>query len=451
MRVFKKVIGGILILFVAGGCATVKTDQEWARLKKMASERFGQEIVWEQSEVEEQYIQNEISRLLTDGLSREDAVRIAFMNNRQLQSAFEAVGIFKSDLIQAGLLSNPSLDVLFRIPSGAGRISIEATGLFSFSDLWQIPFRKKVAAARTEAAILHTGQITIETAAEAKRSYDAVYYLSIHEKETKVILKKFQEISDQVTLRKSFGFVSDQEVYLFKIMVFEAELEVARIQNELALGRAKLNRVMGLKPSQVNYELVLKEEHEWPANFPDLDTAIRHALDHRLEMQMAKFRILQGEKMLELERKYVFKHIGLGASYEKDFEGTKGFGPALDIQIPLFDQNQAQIAKAQYKIRQERKNFQALKGQIQEEVEKDLEQIHLFQTRKQSFKEKIIPLRQKVLEYAEKWVHAMQLNRLYLLEAQRGLLQSNREYLEVIKEYQHALVDLELHLGGKLP
>jgi cobalt-zinc-cadmium efflux system outer membrane protein len=373
------------------------------------------------------------------------------MNNRQLQSAFEAVGIFKSDLIQAGLLSNPSLDVLFRIPSGAGRISIEATGLFSFSDLWQIPFRKKVAAARTEAAILHTGQITIETAAEAKRSYDAVYYLSIHEKETKVILKKFQEISDQVTLRKSFGFVSDQEVYLFKIMVFEAELEVARIQNELALGRAKLNRVMGLKPSQVNYELVLKEEHEWPANFPDLDTAIRHALDHRLEMQMAKFRILQGEKMLELERKYVFKHIGLGASYEKDFEGTKGFGPALDIQIPLFDQNQAQIAKAQYKIRQERKNFQALKGQIQEEVEKDLEQIHLFQTRKQSFKEKIIPLRQKVLEYAEKWVHAMQLNRLYLLEAQRGLLQSNREYLEVIKEYQHALVDLELHLGGKLP
>jgi cobalt-zinc-cadmium efflux system outer membrane protein len=228
-------------------------------------------------------------------------------------------------------------------------------------------------------------------------------------------------------------------------------LEVARIQNELALGRAKLNRVMGLKPSQVNYELVLKEEHEWPANFPDLDTAIRHALDHRLEMQMAKFRILQGEKMLELERKYVFKHIGLGASYEKDFEGTKGFGPALDIQIPLFDQNQAQIAKAQYKIRQERKNFQALKGQIQEEVEKDLEQIHLFQTRKQSFKEKIIPLRQKVLEYAEKWVHAMQLNRLYLLEAQRGLLQSNREYLEVIKEYQHALVDLELHLGGKLP
>lgn len=451
MRAFKKVIGGILILFVAGGCATVKTDQEWGKLKEMAHDRLGEEIVWEQSEAEEKRIQNEINHLLTDGLSRNDAVRITLMNNRRLQSTFEEVGIFKSDLIQAGLFSNPSLDLLFRFPSGGGRTSIEATGLFSFSDLWQIPFRKKVAAARMEATILHTGQIIIETVAEAKRSYDIVYNLSINEKETEVILRKFREINDQIVLRQSFGFMSDHDVYLSQIMVFEAELELARIRNELATGRAKLNRVMGLKPSQMSYELVPRKEHEVFADLPDLETAVQHALDHRLEVQMAKFRIHQAEKMLELEKKYVFKHIGLGASYERDVEGTEGFGPALDIQLPLFDQNQAQIARARYEIRQERKNLQALEGQIREEVTKDLEHIRLFQTRKQSFGEKIIPLREKVLEYAEKWVHAMQLNRLYLLEAQRGLLQSKKEYLEVITDYQHALVDLELHLGGRLP
>jgi len=43
------------------------------------------------------------------------------------------------------------------------------------------------------------------------------------------------------------------------------------------------------------------------------------------------------------------------------------------------------------------------------------------------------------------------LNRLYLLEAQKGLLQSRREYLEALMERQKALVDLELHMGGKLP
>jgi hypothetical protein len=44
----------------------------------------------------------------------------------------------------------------------------------------------------------------------------------------------------------------------------------------------------------------------------------------------------------------------------------------------------------------------------------------------------------------------MQLNRLYLLEAQKGLLQGRREYLESLMERQKALVDLELHMGGKI-
>ncbi len=55
------------------------------------------------------------------------------------------------------------------------------------------------------------------------------------------------------------------------------------------------------------------------------------------------------------------------------------------------------------------------------------------------------------MEYAERWVNAMQLNRLYLLETQKSLLQSRREYLQAIMERRHALVDLELHMGGRLP
>jgi outer membrane protein TolC len=67
------------------------------------------------------------------------------------------------------------------------------------------------------------------------------------------------------------------------------------------------------------------------------------------------------------------------------------------------------------------------------------------------FREKIIPLREKGIEYSERWVKAMQLNRLYLLESQKGLLQSRREYFQALMERQRALVNLELHMGGRLP
>lgn len=47
--------------------------------------------------------------------------------------------------------------------------------------------------------------------------------------------------------------------------------------------------------------------------------------------------------------------------------------------------------------------------------------------------------------------NAMQLNRLYLLEAQKGLLESHREHLQTEMQFQYALTDLERHLGGRLP
>ncbi len=102
-------------------------------------------------------------------------------------------------------------------------------------------------------------------------------------------------------------------------------------------------------------------------------------------------------------------------------------------------------------MRKARKNLQAAEAQVHEEVFRDLERIHFLQTRAQQLREKIIPHRERILGYAEEWVNAMQLNRLYLLEAQKGLLQSRREYLNTQMELQRALADLELHLGGRLP
>ncbi|MBW1944416.1 MAG: hypothetical protein JRJ51_16480 [Deltaproteobacteria bacterium] len=63
----------------------------------------------------------------------------------------------------------------------------------------------------------------------------------------------------------------------------------------------------------------------------------------------------------------------------------------------------------------------------------------------------ILPLRRNALAYADKWVGAMQLNQLYLLEAQRGMLVSQLEHTRSLLELRNAHTDLEYHLGGKLP
>jgi outer membrane protein TolC len=451
MEAFKTSVLSLLVPLLFVGCASVKTGQEWKRFQDIARERMDQELLWEKSEEGAASIRKEIDKLLADGLSRQESVRIALLNNRQLQSAFEELGISKSDLVQAKLLSNPTVGAVFRflISSGSGT-NIDAEGFLPISDLWQIPFRKKAAAAQMEATIMRVGEMVMDTAAEAKRAYDAVFYLAETTRKTEEILKRFMEIADQVVIRRDFGFVSNLDIYLAQGMVAETEMELARLESEKAIARSHLNRVLSLGPGQTSHE-IRRGEVEEPVRIPDLEGAIIYALEHRLDIQMARFKIRQAERTLELEKSRILKHVALGASYERDPDDDEVFGPGVDIQLPIFDQNQAQIAKAQYRIRQARKNLQALEGRVREQVTSDLERIHLHQTRVHQFREKIIPLREKALEYSERWVKAMQLNRLYLLEAQKGLLQSRREYFQALMERQRALVNLELHMGGKVP
>jgi cobalt-zinc-cadmium efflux system outer membrane protein len=451
MATFKIRAGSMLILLLLLGCASVKTGQEWGKFQEIAKERTEQELLWEKSEEEQATILKEVDDLLRDGLSRQEAVRIALLNNRLLQGTFEELGISKSNLVQAGLLSNPSLSAVFRflISSGSGT-NIDADLFFPISDLWQIPFRKKAAAAQMEATIMRVGQMVLDTVAEAKHSYDAVYYLGEAKEETQEILKRFMEIRDRVLIRRDFGFISDLDIYLSQTMIAEAEMELVRFEGKLAVARSHLNRVLSLGPGQIGYE-IRGGEVEKPIEPPELDDAIEYAFGHRMDVQMARFRVRQSEKILELEKAHILKHVALGVSYEREADGADVFGPGFDIELPIFDQNQAQIAKARYRIRQARKNLQALEGKVREEVTSDLERTHFHQTQVHTFREKIIPLREKAIEYAERWVNAMQLNRLYLLEAQKGLLQSRRDYLEALMERQKALVDLELHMGGKLP
>jgi cobalt-zinc-cadmium efflux system outer membrane protein len=455
MEVFKVRTKGLIILLslmlLLVGCASVKTRQEWVKLQDIAKERTDGELLWEQTEEEQRAILKEVEALLADGLSRQEAVRIALLNNRLLQSAFEELGVSKSDLVQAGLLSNPSLGAVFRflITSGSGT-NIDADLFFPISDLWQIPFRKKAAAAHMEATIMRVAELVMETAAEAKRAYDAVYYGSEAKNETEKILNRFMEIRDQVAIRRDFGYMSDLDVYLAQTMIAEAEMELARFEGELGIARSHLNRVLALGPRQMGYE-IRGEEVEEPARLPALEEAVEYALGHRLDIQMARFKVGQAERTLELEKARILKHVALGVSYEREADDAEVLGPGIDVQLPIFDQNQTQIAKAKYRIRQARKSLQALKGQVRDEVTSELERIHFHQAQVQTFREKIIPLRERSMEYAERWVNAMQLNRLYLLETQKGLLHSRREYLEALMERQKALVDLELHMGGKLP
>ena len=88
------------------GCMQVKPQAEFARTRQLIGDRTGAEAVYDPDA--DTLSADEIETMLADGLTIEEAVGLALLNNRRLQAEFMAIGSVKADLVQAGLLSNPT-------------------------------------------------------------------------------------------------------------------------------------------------------------------------------------------------------------------------------------------------------------------------------------------------------------------------------------------------------
>jgi len=440
----------IFLIFSLTACASVQTAQEWEKTKAFAVERTGMEPRWEQTADDAEFIQNEVSKLLSDGLTEDEAVRIALMNNRRLQAFFEEIGMAKADLVQAGLLTNPDLSEVFRFPFGGGGADIEAAGILKISDFWQIPLRKKAAAAELEAKLSKVAEEMLNTVSEIKHILNGYIALSLIKNETEKMKKQFDELREHLIYRQKFGLEQEFDIYMAGASSLEQQLELMRTEKDLQVARSRLNRVLGLSPVQYTYEVT----GMLPAQFrplPDLETLLAHACAVRPDVRMAEKRIEESEHILALERKRIFRDVDAGPAYARDTDGTDFLGPEVKLQLPLFDQNQAQIAKAEYKVRQAQKELQSKMSDIREEVSSTLERILLARKEIELIRDGILPLRGDAVSYAEKYVDAMQMNMLHLLEAKQKLVETNRHFLEALRDHRDQEIELERVLGGMIP
>jgi outer membrane protein TolC len=439
-----------LLIIMATGCATTRSTPEWIELQKMAYQQLGREVIWEHTDDERKYIEMKLEELFADGLTREEAVQAALINNAALQATFEEVGIARADLVQAGYFHNPSLEALFRFPENDEGVVIESGLFFRVSDIWQVPVRRKVADAEMKSTMMHVGQIILNTASRAQVLYDKVLYFEHMRKEMLDIVDIYRMIGDEVQVRKESGYTSDFEIYQSEVMVAEAEIEHAELESELKKAQAELNMVMGLGQLTDGYVLV-DESSKREGKLPPLDEAIEYALDNRFDVKMARFAVQKAESVIRLEKAGIFDEVRVGLSHERESDGTNSLGPGVEMELPLFDQNRAQIAGARYMLMRAQRELEALEGMVQQEIRKDRENILLYRNKATILEERIIPLWQDALEYARRWVGAMQLNRLHLLEAQKELLQSRREYTEALLQLSLAYSSFQRNLGGSIP
>ncbi len=435
-------------------------------------------------------VDKRLAALLADGLTVDEAVRAALLNNRGFHTAFHEIGASRADVVQSGLLSNPSLSLSVRFPEGGGRSNLTAGFAQQIVDLWQIPVRKRVAEAELEQVILSAADRAVRLSADVKHAYYQVLAAEKAEALARENLELVQHSVELAQARFDAGEVGLVDVNLVRANLINVQLDAIRARRNREEAMNRLSRLLGLSRSHTEWTL----SDSWPEAVPltvDEDQVLLVALGQRLDAGIAALRVKAAEAELEKQYRSVFPNVTLGLEGERperralpgrnvladtartsiasgaltaptiQSRGERRqersqivdliLGPTLEVTLPIWDQNQAQIAKASYRMRQLRAAYEDLLDSVAQEVADALSAIRATQELVRFYEAEALPQARRSVETARATYQAGEQSVLALIEAQETLIAQQQAQVNALRDLAQARAELERAVGGPIP
>jgi len=468
-------------------CVTVDPRADYRRAQELVTQQTGVRDSYDPAG--EQEIAQRVHQLLEHGLSINDATSIALLNNKGLQSLFQEIGIARADVVQSGLPSNPTLSFGVRFPEGGGRSELTAGLAQQIVDLWQIPIRKRIAEARLEQTILLLAQRAQELAGDVRRRY---YGLVASERAVALGREHAaltQRSLDVAQARFDVGEADALEVNLARGSLLNIRTELTRLEGDQEVAEIALARSLGLSRSYAPW--TLSNPLPQPRSL-DSDRAalLSRAASGRLDVRSGELAVQAAEDEFIRQCRNVFPSIVLGITGERterapipgrdvladtarasvaagqltapsiqsrsQREQARSqaidalLGATVSMTLPLWDQNQAGISKARFAVVQRRKDLENLHDDIALAVGHALIRTRTLAAVAVMYEAEVQPNDTANIEGARALYETGQQNILVLLDAQEALTTHQRRYVEALRDYAVAIVDLELAVGAPL-
>jgi outer membrane protein TolC len=273
-----------------------------------------------------------------------DIVRLAVTNNPDLVAARAQRGVAEAQLLQAGLLPNPTVTGLYTpVLSGPGATPAWSAGLGEdIRSLITLSSRRKSAAATAQqvnAAILWqewqvTGKVrllVIQIAGDERIAG------ALREART-ILARRYQKIRRAVTTGDADLTALSPDL----TALGDVEKQTADLDRQHQTHRHELNALLGLLPGVA---VRLAPVAEPPGVDP---TAIQSALaslaDRRPDLIALRLGYAAQDAKLRSAILSQFPTLNIGLTGGSDTSNVRTFGPQITLELPIFDRNQGNIA-----------------------------------------------------------------------------------------------------------
>ncbi len=448
-----RTLGLTLVAVLLAGCAQVRPKADYERARQWVTESTGAGDVYDPEAPGLTDLQ--MDAYLMDGLTLEEAVRITLLNNRRLHAEFLSIGVAKADWVQAGLFENPAIGLSAQYPEGGGVSNLQASIAQNIVDLWQIPKRKRAAQADLDATVLRIAYAATTLVTQTKEAYFQAVAADESLRLAEANLKVTAQSHDAIKIRRQAGAASDLDENLARGQVLSAEIGVRSAR--LAAANAKRRLAGQMCIARTIDKITLTDPLLSEIGPLDAERLVEVARKRRLDLRALEAVAQARLADLGVQKRGVFPDVSAGAMFQRnerrdaDTGAIKTIlGPSLSMALPLFDQNQAQIAKAQYLYWQEIKRYEAEYLQAIQEIRTAVDQAQTALANTAYYQQEVVPQAERSLEFSRDSYLAGQTSILTLLEAQRSLLESRRGDIAVRLELATAIFELEQRVGEQI-
>jgi cobalt-zinc-cadmium efflux system outer membrane protein len=313
------------------------------------------------------------------------------------------------------------------------------------------PARKKLSAIRFEQVKLQVADEVIQLVAEVRRTY----YSALGARQVRDLRSEITSAArnsfDLAQRLHSAGNISALELARENAHFEQSRLELANSETVLLDAREQLTRLMGFWGPKTNWQL--------PEQLPDIPTA---------EIPLERLESMAIESRLDLaaERKAVdalaqalgitidWRWIGqieVGISRERETDRTWVTGPSLAIELPIFNQRQADIARLEAQLRRSQKRLTAQAIEIRSEVRSLRNRLIMQRNLISHYRSSVLPLREQIVDLTLKNYNYMLTGAFDLLMAKQQEFEAYQKYLETVRDYWIIRTEMQRSLGGRLP
>lgn len=438
----------LITLLILSGCSTISQNEVFSQVKHLSASRGIEGLEWIQSPEHASQVEASVNQMISQPLSMEDAVRITLINNRALQQTYTKIGIAQSDLVQAGLMSNPLLGYSVGKNNGVTTTTVGVD--IAFLDLLWIPLRRELGTIALEETKAWVADEVLKHVKETKKAYIELSIAETQMEYYKDFMKSYESSLQLAVRQYTAGNLSKRDYLKLQDAYQRARVQSMEAAKRYAMAREALNRACGLYAQQTYYAL------EKPHRVLETPIISEHDLESRAIRQRFDMQaVITAVDYAAKEAGYtqntrLLNAIEISGESEKTTAQDRFNTYGIKIPIPIFDIGQGRVSKTEAIYNQKVHELYEKAVTIRSEVREHTTLLQHSYTIAREYDEAIVKVNQQILEETQLFYNGM-LDGIYeLLEDHRRLIEAKISALEAYGEYQKAHADLEYTIGGKL-